>query len=176
MKPRSDSVSKGGKSDNCNHCNKKVKEKEKALQCEICEMWYHIECRGVSVAMYKLLIGEGKNIHWFCDNCNGAVAKIYKVVCTVQNRQDVIEDKVDKISGSLNDMKENINDTIDKRLEERKNRRRREQNLILFNVPESKSEDEDTASTLDDGKVFEEIYKDVIKVSIPGPQLRNVDA
>jgi hypothetical protein len=157
-KRRNGSVSKSQR-DMCNICNKEVKSKDKALACEICELWYHIDCHGkVPLALYEILIGDGANLHWFCDNCNGAVAKIYKMVCSVQTRQDVIEGKVDKISDSLDDLKTNFNSSIDSRLDEREDRIRREQNLILFNVDESDMKDEE---------LVREVCTDVLKVDAP---------
>jgi hypothetical protein len=34
-------------SDKCGICTKKVLAKDKALQCEICFVWYHCDCEGI---------------------------------------------------------------------------------------------------------------------------------
>jgi hypothetical protein len=143
----------------CRICTKEVKTSHKALACEICELWYHVECHGkVPLQLYELLIEEGSNLHWYCDSCNGAVAQIYKMVCSVQTRQDAVEVKVDKMSDNLDNLKSNFKASIDSRLDEREDRARREQNLILFNVEETEENEEE---------LIKVICTDVLKVAPP---------
>ena len=59
---------------------------------------YHIECQNISEQVYQFLVKEGNSVHWFCDKCNGAAAKIYKMVCAVKVKQDEIETKVDFVT------------------------------------------------------------------------------
>ena len=54
--------------------DQKVTNKEKAIQCEICEVWWHCKCEKISDEGYTLLNCE--NIHWFCGACNGGVGRM----------------------------------------------------------------------------------------------------
>ena len=66
-KPRLGSTSKEKVDEKCKSCDQKVTSKEKAIQCEICEGWWHCKCEKISDEGYVLLNCE--NIHWFCGAC-----------------------------------------------------------------------------------------------------------
>ena len=41
----------------CGHCNKLVKNDSLAMECEICNLWYHIKCQGITKAEYEYIKG-----------------------------------------------------------------------------------------------------------------------
>ena len=52
----------------CRVCNKEVKEKHRAVSCDICEMWSHLNCSDISIKLYNHL----KHKHyfkWTCTKC-----------------------------------------------------------------------------------------------------------
>ena len=79
------------KADNCPHCDKIVNEKDMALECEICENWFHTRCHDISDTEYKFL-GAHKSVHWYCNSCNKNVASLIKMFSNLQQRQDKIEE------------------------------------------------------------------------------------
>jgi len=63
----------------CYVCNAEVKNTHKALECEIFEDWFHIDCFGSSKKSsgYECLTVEnGVLFHWFCTGCNKSAEKL----------------------------------------------------------------------------------------------------
>ncbi len=55
----------------CGRCRKLVVRGDEALQCEICEQWFHIKCERVTKGQYKQQTAKSKsNFHWYCDTCD----------------------------------------------------------------------------------------------------------
>ena len=52
----------------CEICNKTVKSNQKAVQCDLCDLWVHIDCNGLLEEEYENL----KYDHdlWYCLICN----------------------------------------------------------------------------------------------------------
>jgi len=80
----------------CTVCMHSVLDEDPAMQCEICDLWYHIECQSISEAEYGF-INEHKSLHWYCDGCNKSVAKVIKMVSSIQHKQDLLDMRVEKI-------------------------------------------------------------------------------
>ena len=45
--------------------------KHKAICCDDCEQWYHINCQGIDNYMYDIL--NNSNLSWECANCGKAI-------------------------------------------------------------------------------------------------------
>ena len=56
------------KADTCGECKRVVKEGQNALQCEWCELWFHIECIKVSASEYNRIV-LAKTTMWMCVEC-----------------------------------------------------------------------------------------------------------
>ena len=52
----------------CGICKNEVKRHDKAVQCDLCNKWYHIGCVGTSSAYYEKLENDTKQ--WYCPNCS----------------------------------------------------------------------------------------------------------
>ena len=39
----------------CRICTKNVHEKDKAVQCDLCELWIHIKCNNLNYLDYRYL-------------------------------------------------------------------------------------------------------------------------
>ena len=51
-------------------CNADVGWEGRGICCNICNIWYHIDCQGMSSTMYSILNkSSGKNIVWECLKC-----------------------------------------------------------------------------------------------------------
>ena len=54
----------------CQICTKEVEEDHKALECDKCKEWYHINCVGIPVPLYKFIGKTESNFRWFCKDCD----------------------------------------------------------------------------------------------------------
>ena len=51
----------------CKICAKDVNDKDKAVHCDLCELWVHIKCNNLNYIDYRYL----QNCHesWYCIEC-----------------------------------------------------------------------------------------------------------
>ena len=51
----------------CRICEKNVSDKDKAVQCDLCELWVHIKCNNLNYLDYRYL--QNSNESWYCIEC-----------------------------------------------------------------------------------------------------------
>ena len=51
----------------CRICIKNVSDKDKAVQCDLCELWVHIKCNNLNYLDYRYLQNSDKS--WYCTEC-----------------------------------------------------------------------------------------------------------
>ena len=93
----------------CGKCSLAVSGRDKGVLCEICEVWFHAKCQGISDEAYKILQKE-QSLHWYCKGCEKGMAKILETVTRIQKRQDQLEDEMLKMVTSMNEMKARLNE------------------------------------------------------------------
>lgn len=182
----------------CGNCKVVVTPTDKAMQCELCENWYHIVCQGVGEALYEELKADSENTdesqtHWYCKTpCNkvagkflGGMAMLQKQMEEISTGMAVIGNKVAEMeSGNLpqgmveavkeitkrtqeeskdgdgrsapgDGREENAKTTTQEHMAELEDRMRRKKNLIIFKVPEAKSQDSEARKKEDQATVHE---------------------
>lgn len=72
----------------CGKCSKHVRD---GIQCEICNIWWHPSCAGMSGELCESL-GTNLQLHWYCIKCNPGVGKMISEVRKIQDRLDAIEE------------------------------------------------------------------------------------
>ena len=210
----------------CGTCKKICNDDDQAMECEMCERWFHKKCQGVSDKLYEALV-EDKGvglIHWYCNSsCNlfarkfmTSVGELHKDIVKVKGAVKEIEDKVERIEqggltdameeayrqitrSELNDHESEIHKKIDnvnlllqntdaeklnescKNLEtvnkfmddkvreqrlEDADRQRRQTNLVIFKVPESKAKEGTKRKEEDEEKVYQ-IMNEIEVASAP---------
>ena len=77
--------------DICPKCSVAVTDSDSALECEICQMWYHIKCQKLTESEYNF-IGDHKSVHWYCTLCNKNIASLLQMFGNLKQRQDKIEE------------------------------------------------------------------------------------
>ena len=50
----------------CPICKHEVKENDQGLQCDLCNLWYHSNCCGMSENCFNTLQQEGDKVAWSC--------------------------------------------------------------------------------------------------------------
>ena len=98
--------------DKCLVCDKAVLDKDKGLQCEFCELWYHSGCQNLSDDAYSFM-SEFETIHWYCLTCNKHVGDILKQIKDVNTQQDKFEVELNKVKDELVEMQTKVKTTDD---------------------------------------------------------------
>ena len=87
----------------CGSCDKTVQDDNDAILCEICDLWHHIECKGLSKEAYNFLSKQHNSIHWYCRKCDVAFAKMCEAISRLELRQEKIEQKVEELDSRTKD-------------------------------------------------------------------------
>jgi len=98
----------------CKTCELKVTGKDKGIQCEICQGWWHCRCEKINEEGYKLLNME--NIHWFCSACNSIIGRILPTLTKLEINQIKLEEELKTITADVSDMKKKLQ-TLQKDIE-----------------------------------------------------------
>lgn len=98
--------SKGESEDKCLNCRKIVREDDDGLQCEVCELWFHSGCQGMTSETYRIINQEG--IHWFCKNCDKRVSKLVVTVAKIEERQEKMDEELKETRNELKEVKEDV--------------------------------------------------------------------
>jgi hypothetical protein len=85
--------------DYCGHCGDEAENE--AVECEVCEKWFHIKCAGIASGAYKALKAD-KAIHWYCKGCSGGVVNTWK---KLHERQEKMEKEMAELREEVNGMK-----------------------------------------------------------------------
>ena len=90
----------------CGHCNKLVKNDSLAMECEICNLWYHIKCQGITKAEYEYIKGGSKKkslskLHWYCLTCDRIAVNFMKTMASLHIKHQILEDKVDNLEEKM---------------------------------------------------------------------------
>ena len=56
----------------CKICRLNVKKNARAIQCDLCKYWVHIQCNHLYYIDYKYF--QGSNYPWFCPTCCSAIS------------------------------------------------------------------------------------------------------
>ena len=98
-----------------------------AMQCELCDHWFHSSCLGWSMTKFRNVSAVADVMKWFCSSCDVGFKKMKEQVTVLERRVSELE------AG----MERRINDKISDIVLERMEREKRKNNLIIFGVPEA---------------------------------------
>ena len=110
--------------------NRKELKTYDAIECELCEHWFHASCLGWEMEKYRPVSAVTDAMKWFCSTCDVGFKKLKEKVTTLEGRVAELERGVER----------RINDKISDVLEERMEQEKRKNNLIFFGVPEAEEE------------------------------------
>ena len=111
----------------CGSCNDIVSDGDKSLCCEACNKWFHINCINISVSKYKSIGSLQSIVRWFCTQCDVKIKNALSKLALLEAKVSELEAKIE-----LN-IEKKIEDMLDERLE----REKKKNNLIIFGVPEA---------------------------------------
>ena len=61
----------------CKICAKNVHDKDKAVQCDLCELWIHIKCNKLNYLDYSYL--QNCDESWYCIDCCSTIFPFYSL-------------------------------------------------------------------------------------------------
>ena len=53
----------------CKNCTKVIKHNQDSICCDICNIWVHLKCSGLSKVEFKTLSQGNRDEPWFCKTC-----------------------------------------------------------------------------------------------------------
>ena len=154
--------------DQCGSCKQKVNSKEKAVECEICQLWYHTRCEKINDGTYKIL-QEDNGIHWYCEGCNKGIAKVLLALANLQKRQDKVEETLDTVRNDFKILKEDMEKRHEE-LERKVSLKYEKEDEVKL----TKEIEELTKSYLHDG-LWSDVVKQEISKNISGLDSKVVD-
>lgn len=89
----------------CFSCKKTVSTKDKALQCDCCNFWHHINCEDVSAQTYRnLTTMKEKGVKWYCKKCEVGVQCILTQIVVLNQKQRETDDRLGYIEEKINNL------------------------------------------------------------------------
>ena len=149
------------KESECQKCSRIITE---SIACSGCKLKYCLNCAKVSEQLYNLIqSGDMDQFLWSCNSCRATFPSLENISSALNNLQksnDVrigkIEERVKQIEDSskeeikcsvasmkeeiIESLKGDLENLVDARTKELDDRRRRDCNLVLFNLPEHRSQ------------------------------------
>jgi hypothetical protein len=142
----------------CPKCRNIVLDSGKSVECDLCRVWFHLECVGINNTEFRSLAKTNTELCWICIACKTKP----RTSGTATTYPGSVDNKLDSILGLLGDMNSRIgnleshNMTRDKEIDtkidekvhdavrEELDKERRKLNLIVHGLEESINPDADT--------------------------------
>jgi len=100
---------------NCGQCKLVVLNADQALNCEICNQWFHASCQNnMNKTKYEFLTKQTSNIHWYCDTCDITASTLLITLASLKTNQEKLTMEVNEIKEQLSE--ESMNIRIDQRI------------------------------------------------------------
>lgn len=61
--------------DQCDICTEKIQNNEKAIECESCNRWQHVECSGLTKREFEIAKSKNCKMTWLCAECKPRILK-----------------------------------------------------------------------------------------------------
>ena len=134
-----------------------MKKNDRAIQCQLCDLWIHQKCAEMSDVLFKELVFQienGGGAFWSCKSCRAATAKLNKKITEIYKKVEELETetkdnrieiqtvkadladtnrRIDKLSENSRDKEAASHDAVFREL---KDREERKNNLLIHNLEE----------------------------------------
>ena len=151
-------------SENCPKCDQVIGGNDQSILCSVCELTFCKNCAKLPEDFFTLIKSGAYNLMWTCQSCKSnfpSLSNVRSAITNLDNKNDVrfgkLEHKLDNIDATINqkvkqevkDMKQELKSDIVKEvkntfssqlrteLREIEDQKRRVNNVICFNIPES---------------------------------------
>ena len=190
-RPRQGSEDTNTSAEMCQRCEYAA---DKTITCSGCKLNFCTDCAKISNTLFKCLIeGELNDFHWSCKSCKACFPTLQNIAGTLEeiqkrheNRMDHLETRMGNIENTtkkevevqvqslksdiLESLKSDINTVVDERTRELDDRKRRESNITIFNLPEH-SHDNGADNKRADEEDILEIFSDL---GLQNPSILNL--
>lgn len=149
----------------CASCCEQVVSKDEALKCELCYYWFHCKCQKVSSALYATLVKEDNECQfsWYCRICRRGKKTLLEAMTTISGRQDIFENELNILKSrqdssdqsiesahtAIAALQESQSGVASEAVNEMEERSKREDQIVVFRLPESKSPNPDVRKAYD---------------------------
>lgn len=98
------------KKDNCSLCRIEVKDNQMALNCDLCQRWYHVGCVKVTKKEYDMISKIDEKVKWFCLDCGEQVKIVQEENSELRQRNRDLEEQNDELKMKLNRLERKVGD------------------------------------------------------------------
>jgi FtsZ-binding cell division protein ZapB len=155
-----------------------VREDQNGMGCDLCEFWYHCGCVKINVEEYKKMKEMGDKISWFCKQCKeetrntkGENEELKKENEKLKEENNMLKERLTILEGRLEEMKmelkseivEEVKIQVMESIKEEEERKKRQKNLVIYRVKESRRE-QGSEREQDDMQFCQELFKEGIKI------------
>ena len=134
----------------CGVCNAECTDTVKAVDCDYCNIWFHIACVDIDDETYKMLMKTGSPLKWFCKDCDSRIEELFEKSKSLEKQTKVLQESMERVEKRLENVEAKVTGTVHKEINtainERADIERRKMNLVIYNLPE---EPKDTDSAWD---------------------------
>lgn len=97
----------------CGGCKRPVRDRDRILECEVCEQWFHIGCEKVTVPQYDFLIQkENKTTPWSCKQCRGNLKHYAKRMNRILAENCELKERIEELQEGALVVKEQIKEEV----------------------------------------------------------------
>ncbi|MES9905328.1 MAG: PHD finger domain-containing protein [Sedimenticola sp.] len=171
----------------CPKCEKEIQILDPSFDCAMCGARYCLKCTKIPLLMYDQLDqSDVQGFTWFCRGCKVALPTLKSMDKTLkeidkknEHRLDRLEDKLDKLdivitekvteqvkvlkTEVVEEISEDFDKMIDKKIKEYEDQQYRATNVIVYNLPEFKSMNPETRRAAD----IENFLKLANEINVP---------
>lgn len=159
----------------CPDCQQTVKEEQNAVECEVCQLWFHQGCQNITDILYSVLTSdESGQISWYCNFCKRGAKSIMSLIKNLSVKQTTLESNMKKVTQRVEKLEQHkptdedsIKQLITTEINEYREREVRKCNVLLHNMPEPVGETPEERKQEDEELIYEiaqEIGVDEINV------------
>lgn len=103
----------------CGDCELEVIEGNKALCCEVCDIWFHIQCQNIPETIYTFIFEseEGDQFLWCCKFCKRGGIKLHSRMRNYESKQSILEERQENLESVVTEIKDEITEDKNKNSE-----------------------------------------------------------
>jgi hypothetical protein len=127
----------------CCHCFENILDSDQFTGCHGCKLQLHVDCLTLTEIEKKVLPSlRSNNIKIFCNRCNVTISAVSEVKTMINDLKQSFDSRFENLESLI---KSNALQTLDQKedtINESVERSIRSCNVVLYNVPESTSDDD----------------------------------